>query len=165
MTNSNNLKSSFLLHLYLQGTRYIEGIVLGFIKKSKFQELRDRRADEITWDNFRKKPSCKSASAYMKERYNKYVHDRSQKARMLTLNTQQFQPMVGLRLLQINYSRLVGKFRYLPPGLKWLQWKRCPLRNIPSDYVPSELAVLDLSESQIETVWGRHSNKVCSLLS
>lgn len=100
----------------------------------------------------------------MKEKYKKYVQDRKEKAKQVILHTKHFQPMVSLRLLQINYSRLEGKFRCLPLGLKWLQWKQCPLRNMPSYYCPSELAVLDLSESKIKTLWGSHKNKVCFLL-
>ncbi|XP_061360797.1 disease resistance protein RPV1 [Gastrolobium bilobum] len=100
----------------------------------------------------------------IKEKYKKYVRDREEKAKQVTLKTKHFQPMVSLRLLQINYSRLEGQFRCLPPGLKWLQWKQCPLRYMPSSYNPLELAVIDLSESKIETLWGRHNNKVAKHL-
>ncbi|KAB1207949.1 Protein SUPPRESSOR OF npr1-1, CONSTITUTIVE 1 [Morella rubra] len=67
--------------------------------------------------------------------------------------------MANLRLLQINYTRLVGSYKYLPAQLKWLQWKGCPVKSLPSDFSPGELAVLDLSESAIEQVWGWHSSK------
>ncbi|KAK7307163.1 hypothetical protein VNO77_39985 [Canavalia gladiata] len=150
-----------------KGTRNVQGIVLDCVKRSIFNPLpRDRTAYEITWGNFRQKPSYKSASAYVKERYKKYVQEREEKAKKVNviLHTKHFQPMVSLRLLQINYTRLEGQSKWLPPGLKWLQWKQCPLRCMPSSYNPLELAVLDLSESNIETVWGKRSNKVAEHL-
>ncbi|XP_027361463.1 TMV resistance protein N-like isoform X2 [Abrus precatorius] len=148
-----------------KGTRNVQGIVLDCVKRRMVSSIpRDRTADEITRDNFRKKPSCKTASAYIKERYKKYVREREEKAKQFILHAKHFQPMVSLRLLQINYSRLEGRSRCLRSGLKWLQWKQCPLRCMPSNYNPLELAVLDLSESDIETVWGRHSNKVAEQL-
>lgn len=146
----------------MQGTRSIQGIVLDCVKRNHLP--RDRSAAEITWDHFHQKPSFKSASAFIKEKCKKYMQDREEKAKEVVLQTEHFQPMVSLRLLQINYSRMEGQFRCLPPGLKWLQWKQCPLRNLPSDYNPMELAVIDLSESNIETLWGRRSNKVCFLI-
>jgi hypothetical protein len=68
--------------------------------------------------------------------------------------------MVNLRLLQIDYVNLEGEFKYLPVELKWLQWKGCPMKNLPSDFGPRKVAVLDLSESKIEQLWGSYSNKV-----
>ena len=78
----------------------------------------------------------------------------------MILDTEGFKSMVNLRLLQINHVKLQGKFKNFPAGLKWLQWKNCPMKTLPSDYAPHELAVLDLSESGIERVWGWNSNKV-----
>nr|XP_007157556.1 hypothetical protein PHAVU_002G079200g [Phaseolus vulgaris]ESW29550.1 hypothetical protein PHAVU_002G079200g [Phaseolus vulgaris] len=147
----------------MKGTRNVQGIVLDCVKR-RMSTPRNRSADEITWENFRLKPSCKSALEYIKERYKKYVEDRKEKAKEVILQPKHFQPMVSLRMLQINYSRLEGQFRCLPPRLKWLQWKQCPLRYMPSSYNPMELAVMDLSESQIETLWKGRSNKVAEHL-
>ncbi|CAJ2633321.1 unnamed protein product [Trifolium pratense] len=69
------------------------------------------------------------------EKYNKVI-----------LDTKSFEPMVSLRLLQINNLSLEGKF--LPDELKWLQWRGCPLEGIPLDTLPRELAVLDLSNGR-----------------
>ncbi|KAK7309545.1 hypothetical protein RJT34_06356 [Clitoria ternatea] len=146
-----------------KGTRKVQGIVLDCVKR-RMSIPRDRSGDEITWNNFRQNPSCKSASAYIKERYKKYVRDREERAKQVILQTKHFQPMVSLRLLQINYSRLEGHFRCIPSGLKWLQWKQCPLRYMPATFNPSELAVMDLSESLIQTLWATHSNKVAKHL-
>ncbi|MED6123600.1 hypothetical protein PIB30_050571 [Stylosanthes scabra] len=146
-----------------KGTRKVEGIVLDCVKRS-LAKPRDRTAEEITWDNFRQMPGYKTASAYVKAKYKNYVEHREEKAKELSLDTKEFQPMLSLRLLQINYSRLEGQGKYLPQGIKWLQWKQCPLKNMPRSYYPLELAVLDLSESKIETLWGKHHNKVAECL-
>ncbi|XP_022633165.1 disease resistance protein TAO1 isoform X2 [Vigna radiata var. radiata] len=143
----------------MKGTRNVQGIVLDCVKR-RMSIPRDRSADEITRENFRRKPSCKSAFEYIKERYKKYVEDRKEKSKEVILQPKHFQPMVSLRMLQINYSRLEGQFICLPPKIKWLQWKQCPLRYMPSSYNPLELAVMDLSESLIETLWKGRSNKV-----
>jgi len=75
------------------------------------------------------------------------------------LDTKSFEPMVSLRLLQINNLSLKGKF--LPDELKWLQWRGCPLECISLDTLPRELAVLDLSNGQkIKSLWGLKSHKV-----
>ncbi|KAM1608933.1 hypothetical protein EV1_020836 [Malus domestica] len=52
-----------------------------------------------------------------------------------------------------------GKFKFLPPELKWLQWKGCPMKFLPSDFSPRRLAVLDLSNSKLVSLW-RGRNKV-----
>ncbi|XP_058747562.1 disease resistance protein RPV1-like isoform X2 [Vicia villosa] len=77
----------------------------------------------------------KKRSIIVGEKYNEVI-----------LDTKSFEPMVTLRLLQINNLSLEGKF--LPDDLKWLQWQGCPLEYIPLDTLPRELAVLDLSNAQ-----------------
>ncbi|PQQ18212.1 TMV resistance protein N-like [Prunus yedoensis var. nudiflora] len=72
--------------------------------------------------------------------------------------------MVNLRLLQINYLNLEGRFKFLPAELKWLQWKGCPLKSLPSDFSPCQLAVLDLPGSKIESLWHGRGNKVAEKL-
>lgn len=80
------------------------------------------------------------------------------------LNTKSFEPMVNLRLLQINNLRLEGQ--YLPAELKWLQWRGCPSECMPLDPWPRELAVLDLSNAKkLKSLWGWESHKVCISLS
>ncbi|KAL6192442.1 hypothetical protein ACLB2K_033530 [Fragaria x ananassa] len=69
--------------------------------------------------------------------------------------------MVNLRLLQMNNVHLEGNFKFLPAGVKWLQWKGCPLRSLPSDFLPRQLAVLDLSDSNITSLWGGRSIMQC----
>ncbi|XP_028801903.1 protein SUPPRESSOR OF npr1-1, CONSTITUTIVE 1-like [Neltuma alba] len=68
--------------------------------------------------------------------------------------------MVNLALLQINNLRLEGKFKSFPAELKWLQWQGCPLEFMPSDFWPRELAVLDLTHSNVQNLWDRKGSKV-----
>jgi hypothetical protein len=112
-------------------------------------------------ENFQRTPNFTYAKTYLKERYKKFLQDNAEKEREVVLYTKPFESMVSLRLLQINHARLEGKYKYLPAGLKWLQWKGCPLKALPSDFCPRELAVLDLSESGIEQVWSWYNKKVC----
>ncbi|KAG6713197.1 hypothetical protein I3842_05G140500 [Carya illinoinensis] len=144
-----------------KGTGSIEGIVLDFQSKPLVQ---DKSGDITAWENFKRSPSFTSALTYMEERYKKFLETKAEKKREIILCTKSFESMVNLRLLQINYTRMVGKYKYLPAELKWLQWKGCPLKSIPSDFSPRELAVLDLSDSKIERVWGSYSNKVAEKL-
>jgi hypothetical protein len=100
-----------------------------------------------------------SALAYLIEKCNIFLRQGQEEGEMI-LDTEGFKSMVNLRLLQINHAKLQGKFKNFPAGLKWLQWKNCPMKNLPPDYAAHELAVLDLSESGIKRVWGWTSNKV-----
>lgn len=84
----------------------------------------------------------------------------------VTVCTKSFEPMVILRLLQINYVKLNGNFKLIPAELKWLQWKGCPFETVPSNFCPCDLAVLDLSESKITKFsggkwWNCYHIKVC----
>ncbi|KAM7487371.1 hypothetical protein LguiB_024855 [Lonicera macranthoides] len=107
----------------------------------------------------RRTSNVASALAYLKEIYNEYFQHGAEEERGLLLCTKQFEPMVNLRLLQLRDVKLEGNFRCLPPEIKWLQWKKCPLKCLPADF-PPKLTVLDLSESKIERVWG--SRQWCS---
>eukprot|EP00268_Persea_americana_P019729 TRINITY_DN2014_c0_g1_i6.p1 TRINITY_DN2014_c0_g1~~TRINITY_DN2014_c0_g1_i6.p1 ORF type:complete len:1252 (-),score=251.60 TRINITY_DN2014_c0_g1_i6:275-4030(-) len=81
-------------------------------------------------------------------------HYDSKKDGEMILHTEAFQSMVCLRLLQLSNVQLEGNFKCLPPELKWLRWRRCPLKNLPPSFCPPQLTVLDLSESKIESLWG-----------
>ncbi|KAI5419823.1 disease resistance protein RPV1 isoform X1 [Lathyrus oleraceus] len=81
----------------------------------------------------------------------------AEKFNEVILDTKSFEPMVTLRLLQINNLSLEGKF--LPDELKWLQWQGCPLECIPLDTLPRELTVLDLSNAEkIKSLRGLESH-------
>ncbi|KAL0004040.1 hypothetical protein SO802_011601 [Lithocarpus litseifolius] len=144
-----------------KGTRRIEGIVLDFEGRPIVQ---DPSAERISRENLQRMPNLTSALTYVKEWCKKVLQDNAENKREVVLRTNPFESMANLRLLQINHVRLEGKYKYLPAGLKWLQWKECPLKTLPSDFCPRELAVLDLSRSGIEKVWGSYTGKVAKNL-
>ncbi|KAF5449756.1 hypothetical protein F2P56_030169 [Juglans regia] len=139
----------------------IEGIVLDF-KMRPF--VKDPSGVRISWENFKRSPNFTSALTYLEERHKKCLETKAERAREVILYTKSFESMSNLRLLQINYTRLVGRYEHIPAQLKWLQWKGCPLKSLPSDFCPRELAVLDLSESKIKQVWRRYTNQVAEKL-
>ncbi|KAB5524406.1 hypothetical protein DKX38_022155 [Salix brachista] len=134
----------------VQGTEHVQGITIDFEKK-KFT-----RNQRISW--VRALNPCPTLASLI-EKCMDFLRKGQEEGEMI-LDTEGFKSMVNLRLLQINHAKLQGKFKSFPAGLKWLQWKNCPMKNLPSDYAPHELAVLDLSESGIERVWGWNSNKL-----
>ncbi|KAK1553157.1 hypothetical protein Q3G72_029781 [Acer saccharum] len=144
-----------------KGTRNIRGIVLDLKRKM----VMDSSVDDTSWENLRRGRSLTSAIfTYLKERCKKFLQHRAEIERELVLCTKPFESMVNLRLLQINHVKLEGKFKFLPAELKWLQWKQCTEKTLPSDFSPSQLTVLDLSESGIERVWDSNTNKVAKNL-
>ncbi|XP_042487235.1 disease resistance protein RPV1-like [Macadamia integrifolia] len=124
-----------------KGTERIEGIILDFGDISESKELAkisNPKHPIIT---------------RLKEIPENILGLKQQKDKEAKLCTGSFQAMVNLRLLQIDNVNLEGAFKHFPPDLKWLQWKKCPLKVLPSDFCPRKLAVLDLSESKIKQVW------------
>ncbi|KAJ4981320.1 hypothetical protein NE237_032157 [Protea cynaroides] len=62
--------------------------------------------------------------------------------------------MSKLRFLYIDgaqYSQ--GDFPCLPSSLKWLSWRRCPLKSIPTNFYHKKLVHMDLSKSPITQAW------------
>ncbi|KAF9671358.1 hypothetical protein SADUNF_Sadunf12G0039000 [Salix dunnii] len=136
------------------GTRLVQGLILDFEKKN------DVRAQKNSWVRVLNPFSALDTLIKMWKMFSLQREEEGE----LILDTQAMKPMVNLRLLQINHANVKGKLKNFPASLKWLQWKNCPLENLPSDYAPHELAVLDLSESGIHRVWGWTSTKVAENL-
>ncbi|XP_015965333.1 disease resistance protein RPV1 [Arachis duranensis] len=133
-----------------KGTRFTQGITLDFQGK---YILNDAEAETI----LRHKLQCTSIitnpSAFFKSILAK-------KEKGLTLQTKSFKSMVNLRLLEINNLRMEGKFQFLPSEIKWLQWQGCSFKTLPSDFWSQKFTVLDLSYSNIESLWGLRTKKV-----
>lgn len=126
----------------------------------KRNKVKDPSGETISLRNFIKNPNCTSAVTCLQQRLNKFYKKRREKKEETFISTKPFETMSKLRLLQINHVDLRGKFNSLPAELKWLQWKGCPLKALPSDFRAPQLAVLDLSESKIERLWGSKNKKV-----
>ncbi|KAL1218973.1 Disease resistance protein RPV1 [Cardamine amara subsp. amara] len=132
----------------MKGTTSIRGIVFDFEKKL----LRDPTAGEITATNLRNKPSINSIFNYLKNKFVRFPAEEKPKSSEITIPVEHFVPMKKLRLLQINNVELEGDLKLLPSELKWIQWKGCPLEDLPPNFLDGQLAVLDLSESGIRHI-------------
>ncbi|KAI9126312.1 hypothetical protein K1719_002733 [Acacia pycnantha] len=141
----------------LKGTRSIRGMVLDLEKRS----AKDHRGEEaISWNNLQQGSSVTNALAFLKQMHKKYFQRVEKDRAALVIHTKSFESMMSLVLLQINNLRLEGKFKSFPAELKWLQWHGCPLKCMPSDLCPQELAVLDLTHSNLENLWDWKGYKV-----
>ncbi|KAI6685893.1 hypothetical protein NL676_031806 [Syzygium grande] len=138
------------------GTRNIEGIVLDCQPKLF---VMDPSSERLSRNNFMRTPNLASAIQCLQEMFRKFFDFGADSENEAVLHAEYFKPIINLRLLQINHAKLEGNFRFLPQSLKWLQWKECPLTILPSDFLPRELAVLDLARSKIERLWKANSNK------
>ncbi|XP_010551473.1 PREDICTED: TMV resistance protein N-like isoform X2 [Tarenaya hassleriana] len=143
-----------------EGTRSIHGIVFDF--KKKF--VRDPSADEIALRKLQAKPNICSVFDYLRTRFRKRRPEEKPENDEICISVEPFKEMTNLSLLQINHVKLEGKLKLLPPELKWLQWKGCPLEKLPSDFHGGQLSVLDLSESRIRQVCGLSSKGVAESL-
>ncbi|CAA7027825.1 unnamed protein product [Microthlaspi erraticum] len=126
-----------------KGTTSIEGIVFDFTK----------RVDGMALRNLQNNSVCN----YLR---NKFIRCQDEEKPETTIRVDSFVPMTKLRLLQINHMKLKGNLKLLPSGLKWIQWKGCPLKNLPPEFLSGQLAVLDLSESGIIRVQSLSSRGV-----
>ncbi|XP_047319897.1 disease resistance protein RPV1-like [Impatiens glandulifera] len=69
---------------------------------------------------------------------------------LMLVNAKKLKSMVNLRLLHINNNvKLKGD---LPPRVRWLKWRGCPLNYLPPSFFPRELTVLHLLESKIDSL-------------
>ncbi|KFK44611.1 hypothetical protein AALP_AA1G281200 [Arabis alpina] len=139
-----------------KGTTSIRGIV--FDLKKKYE--RDTSAESIALGNSQKNPGINSLCSFLKNIFIRFQEAEKPKSSQITIPVKSFVPMKKLRLLQINNVELEGSLKRLPSTLKWIQWKGCPLINLPPDFLAGQLAVLDLSESGIRRVQSLSSNRV-----
>ncbi|KAD5802508.1 hypothetical protein E3N88_13868 [Mikania micrantha] len=76
--------------------------------------------------------------------------DKKKSCGSFELNTESFNQMDNLMLLQLNYLRLNGPFENLPEELRWLCMHGSPLESIHLDLPMENLVVLDMSYSKME---------------
>jgi hypothetical protein len=75
----------------------------------------------------------------------------------VTWQADSFARLMKLRYLFLDGCLVNGKFSHWPEDLRWLQWRNCPLSELPSDLKLQNLAVLDLANSpHLTCVWTRH---------
>ena len=84
------------------------------------------------------------------------------------LSPEVFEEMYNLRLLKIYYSSHINKgkvylplsLQFLPNTLRYLDWYECPLKSLPSSFMPRNLVEIDMRYSQLERLWD--GVQVCS---
>ncbi|CAJ1949613.1 unnamed protein product [Sphenostylis stenocarpa] len=68
-------------------------------------------------------------------------------------NTSAFKKMQGLRLLHLDHVKLSEDYGYLPKQLRWIYWKRFPLKYIPNNFCMQRVIAIDLKYSNLRQVW------------
>ncbi|XP_031386161.1 disease resistance protein TAO1-like [Punica granatum] len=133
------------------GTEKIQGITLDLEKKHESSSTTNigKHHQARDW-------GLTSIVPYLKQKFkncSSHEGDKNGNERGLTvLHTSSFTRMVHLRLLQINHVTLRGSSKTMPSGIKWLQWKGCPLEVLPLSSFLRQLGVLDLSESSFTKI-------------
>ncbi|XP_010263198.1 PREDICTED: TMV resistance protein N-like isoform X2 [Nelumbo nucifera] len=69
------------------------------------------------------------------------------------LTTEAFTRMQRLRLLRMDYVKLMGSYENVSGELKWLCWHGFPLTFIPSNFNLENLVFLDMQHSRMKQVW------------
>ncbi|KAM7474502.1 hypothetical protein LguiB_021745 [Lonicera macranthoides] len=69
------------------------------------------------------------------------------------LTTDAFKSMTKLRLLKLDYLKLIGSYDNFPKSLAWLSWHGFPLKSIPVEFSMENLVALDLRYSMLKQVW------------
>ncbi|XVF37918.1 hypothetical protein REPUB_Repub20aG0052800 [Reevesia pubescens] len=69
------------------------------------------------------------------------------------VSTEAFAKMVNLRFLKIDSVHFTGSYEKFSKELRWLCWRRSPLKVIPANLYLDNLVVLDMQFSNIKKVW------------
>ncbi|KAH0711985.1 hypothetical protein KY289_007944 [Solanum tuberosum] len=68
----------------------------------------------------------------------------------MKLSTKAFQKMIKLRVLKIDNLHISGDVELLSKELRWLSWKGCPLKCVPSIFPAEKFVVLNMRGSNIQ---------------
>ncbi|KAL2559607.1 disease resistance protein (TIR-NBS-LRR class) [Forsythia ovata] len=134
-----------------KGTRCIQGLIVDLDMMKRTSMI---IGSAIALYNLRRSPNVTAALTYMKEKYKEYFQHDAEDGEVI-VDAKWFKSMVNLRMLRFSNVRLEGGFEHIPTAVKWLQWRKCSLRSLPSILLARELTVLDLSQSKIESLSGR----------
>ncbi|XP_050114245.1 disease resistance protein RUN1-like isoform X2 [Malus sylvestris] len=74
-----------------------------------------------------------------------------------SFSTKAFRNMKRLRLLQLNYVRLIGGYQCLSKKLRWLCWHGFPLEFIPIELCQPNIVVIDMQYSSLRQVLCEYS--------
>lgn len=85
--------------------------------------------------------------------YSWHSVDTSSRNSNYSIATDAFTVMQNLRVLKLNDVNLIGCYKEFPKKLKWLSWRKCPLKSIPSDLSWEELVTIDMRYSSLQQTW------------
>ncbi|CAN6575413.1 unnamed protein product [Malus baccata var. baccata] len=74
-----------------------------------------------------------------------------------SFSTKAFRNMKRLRLLQLNYVRLIGGYKCLSKKLRWLCWHGFPMEFIPIELCQPNIVVIDMQYSSLRQVHCEYS--------
>lgn len=139
-----NNKDSFRVLNYKTGTEKIEGISLDMpmlmedkSAKRLFTVISSKRhflKDHADYNVSLQQPSSGLSSNY-------------------SIGTDAFMAMRNLRVLKLNDVNLIGCYKEFPKRLKWLSWRKCPLKSITSDLSLEGLVSIDMRYSSLQQTW------------
>ncbi|XP_048131269.1 disease resistance protein L6-like [Rhodamnia argentea] len=75
-------------------------------------------------------------------------------SQVCNISSEDISRLVNLRFLELDGGNFVGDFQNLLFELKWLSWQNCPSEFQATNFSPSYLVVLKISESDITNDWG-----------
>ncbi|KAG4123264.1 hypothetical protein ERO13_D11G316500v2 [Gossypium hirsutum] len=90
------------------------------------------------------------------------IDNRRESSKMLNLSVDAFSKMKKLRLLKVLCLSNCDDLKFLSNELRLLDWKRCPLRSLPSSFQPDNLVALLLPYSRIQQLW-KGNRPLCKL--
>ncbi|RDX60563.1 TMV resistance protein N, partial [Mucuna pruriens] len=76
-----------------------------------------------------------------------------QRTSRVCFNTETFEKMKRLRLLQLDHVQLAGDYGHLPKQLRWVYWQGFPLTNIPENFYQGNIVAINLKHSYLKLVW------------
>ncbi|XP_059313473.1 disease resistance protein RUN1-like [Lycium ferocissimum] len=85
--------------------------------------------------------------------YSWHSVDISSRNSNYSIETHAFTVMQNLRVLKLNDVNLIGCYKEFPKRIKWLSWRKCPLKSIPSDFSSEGLISIDMRYSSLQQTW------------
>ncbi|XP_075094730.1 disease resistance protein RUN1 [Nicotiana tabacum] len=79
--------------------------------------------------------------------------DTSSRNSNYSIGTDAFTIMRNLRVLKLNDVNLNGCYKEFPKRLKWLSWRKCPLKSVPGDLSWESLVCIDMRYSNLQQTW------------
>ncbi|KAM7481968.1 hypothetical protein LguiB_006551 [Lonicera macranthoides] len=132
------------------GIETIEGFMLD-MQMYKDDAFNVRKGKKRLYDEFRDTFLPSNQGSSFRRHYFNFLTVEPSSA--VDFNYDAFSRMHKLKLLKLNYAKMMGCYGNFPEGLRWLCWHGFPLKSIPLDLPLGNLVSLDMSYSKLEHVW------------